>query len=264
MNIDSLTTIDPQRPRKMRGPLKAFLLEAFAETCRKPITLVQVGANDGKMADPVYPFIKKGGWTGLLIEPHPLYFKELQSLHANSPGLVPRNLAISDEPGTLELFHLNEAARDRYPHGLRGCASLERSRMEDALQRGKKRHNVTIRDDDISSTRVEVSKLETVLKEEGLRRADIVVIDVEGHETRVLNSFNLKALKPKLVIIECNGADTGDEDAIVDVLNGADLRVSRFGDDLIGIRPDTIKIPLDAMLHFLAIAPLPLSEVQTN
>ncbi|WP_299500148.1 FkbM family methyltransferase [uncultured Roseobacter sp.] len=264
MDIDSLVTIDPQRPRKLRGPLKTFLLQSFAQTCRKPIRLVQVGANDGKMADPVYPFIAKGGWTGLLIEPHPIYFAELQALHADNPDLVLRNLAISDAPGSLELFHLNEAARDRYPHGLRGCASLERGRMAEALQRGKKRKNVTVRDDDIASTQVEVSTLQTVLEEEGLRQVDIFVIDVEGHETRVLNSFNLKAFKPKLMIIECNGSDVGDENAIVGVMKEAGLRVSRFGDDLIGIRPGAIKIPMEAMLHFLAIAPLPLDDASTD
>ncbi len=252
----SFARIDPARPRKLRGPAKQFVLDAFAASRADKVRLVQVGANDGQMADPVYPYIAAGGWEGLLIEPHPIYFAELKALHAPRPELRLRNLAISEEAGRFDLFHLNEAARDRYPKGLRGCASLERARMIDALERGKKRKAVTVREDDIAVTQVTVMRLDAVLAEEGIDRADILVIDVEGHERQVLRSFDLGKLGPALVVVECNGIDIGNEAEIVTMMNEGGLVVRRFGDDLIGLRPGAVQVPLEAILHFLAIDPI--------
>lgn len=240
--------------RQLRAAMKAFNLRAFADSCPKPITLVQIGANDGRMADPVFPYLSKGGWQGVRIEPHPLYFSELTALHANQPEFQLFNVAISDEPGQMELFHLNEAARDRYPRGLRGCASLGRDRMEDALRRGSRRRKVQIEDGDIVSTRVEVRRLDAVLAEAGIRQADILVIDVEGHEINVLNSFDLPALGLKMAIVECNGPDAGNETEIARLLGTAGLTVTRFGDDLIGIRDGAIPVPLDAVHNLLGFA----------
>ena len=253
MDLSQLTQMNPDRPRRLRRPLRKFILDAFAQSCPAPIRLVQVGANDGKLADPVYPHIVAGNWTGMLIEPHPVYFEELQARHADRPALTLCNLAISDVPGTLELFHLNEAARSRYMGDVRGCASFERSRMVDALQRSSKRKNIPVEDGDVACTKVAVERLDTVLQQQGMTHADILVVDVEGHELTVLRSFDLGAMNPRLAIIECNGAGVGDEGDITEILRAAGLSVSRFGDDLIGIRPGAITIPLEAMLHFLRI-----------
>lgn len=242
--------------RTLRAAMKAFTLRAFADSCPKPVTLVQIGANDGQMADPVFPYLSKGGWRGVRIEPHPLYFSELSALHAQQPEFQLFNVAISDEPGQMQLFHLNETARDRYPRGLRGCASLDRDRMADALRRGSRRRRVDIRDGDIVSTDVRVRRLDEVLAEAGIAQADILVIDVEGHEINVLNSFDPASLGLKMAIVECNGPDAGNEAEIARLLGRAGLKVTRFGDDLIGLRDGAVTVPLDAvhaLLGFQAI-----------
>ncbi len=243
--------ISNQPVRKMRAAMKGFTLKAFEDSCSNPITLVQIGANDGQMADPVHAYLSKGGWQGVRIEPHPLYFSELTALHADQPEFQLFNVAISDEPGEMQLFHLNEAARDRYPRGLRGCASLERDRMLDALRRGSRRRKIDILESDIVATTVQVRRLDSVLTDAGILQADILVVDVEGHETNVLRSFDAAAFGFKMAIVECNGPDAGDEAEIARMLGEAGLKVTRFGDDLVGIRKGALQVPLDAVHDLL-------------
>jgi FkbM family methyltransferase len=233
-----------------------FALEALHDTLTGRITLIQVGANDGKMADPVFPFIVKGQWRGVMIEPHPLYFKELSARHAERPELQMVNTAIASETGEMELFHLNEDARPRYPRGIRGCASLDRSRMEDALRRGRKRKGTTIEDGDIVSTMVQLRRLDTVLADAALEAADLLVIDVEGHELEVLKSFTASKLGLKMAIVECNGMNRGDEPDIVAALKEAGLASYRVGEDILGLRPGAINVTLSTALELAGLEAL--------
>lgn len=52
-------------------------------------TFIQVGANDGKMFDPLYPSLEKleqkKNWIGLQVEPQPQLYGALAVLHADAP-----------------------------------------------------------------------------------------------------------------------------------------------------------------------------------
>ncbi len=250
----------PQLPiEKAASSMKSvlnFALQTLCDALSGRITLIQVGANDGKMADPVFPFILKGQWRGVMIEPHPLYFKELSTRHAERPELQLVNTAIASEPGEMELFHLNEEARARYPRGIRGCASLNRSRMEDALRRGCKRKGTTIEDGDIVSTMVQLRRLDTVLADAALEAADLLVIDVEGHELEVFKSFTASKLGLKMAIVECNGMNRGDEVDIVAALKEAGLASYRVGEDILGLRPGAINVTLSTALELAGLEAL--------
>jgi len=224
------------------------LLDAFADSVPAPATLVQIGAHDGRMADPVHRHLERENWGGILIEPHPVYFAELTKRHAARQNIELLNVGISDSPGHFELFHLNEAARDRYPRGARGCASLDRNRMVDALRRVNDRKGLPVLEEDVSATTIELRRLDAILAEYALRNVDILVVDVEGHERQVLNSFDITALDLKFAIVECNGPDVEFEAAVVQRLKQADLRVLRLGDDLVGFREGELKIPVETAL----------------
>lgn len=236
--------------------LLKFALQALCDTLSDRVTLIQVGANDGKMADPVFPYLTQGKWRGVMIEPHPLYFTELSARHSEQPELKKVNTAIASQAGELELFHLNEDARRRYPRGIRGCASLDRGWMEDALRRGRNRKGTTIEDGDIVATKAAVRRLDEVLGEAGLEAADLLVIDVEGHELEVFKSFDAVMLKLKMAIVECNGLNRGDEAEIVTQLKAAGLVSFRVGDDILGMRPDAVLVPLPMALELAGLSPL--------
>jgi FkbM family methyltransferase len=74
---------------------------------RKPVTLVQVGANDGTLLSAP---IRRFGWTGILIEPVPFIFEMLKSNYADVSGLVLLNIAIhaQDDGGKVPFYSVKQ------------------------------------------------------------------------------------------------------------------------------------------------------------
>lgn len=57
---------------------------------------------------------------------------------------------------------------------------------------------------DIEKIKVNVRKLDTILKESGLSHVDYVTIDVEGWELTVMEGFSTEIYKPKVIVLENN------------------------------------------------------------
>ncbi|WP_050602058.1 FkbM family methyltransferase [Ruegeria sp. 6PALISEP08] len=255
MKIDTLPTAIDGRPRKTKLALLDFLLRCF-DAQAELVTVVQVGANDGRLDDPIWQFWSKDYWRGVLIEPHPVYFSDLSSMHEENPNVALVNCAVSEWPGKMDLYHMDEGVRDRCPRWLRGCASLTEERMLSAVQRANRNRGEDIPLSAVVCTQVSARRLDDILHDLEITQADLLLIDVEGHEVSVLNSFDLSSLNLKLAIIECNVGDRGDEETIVSTLNDAGLLTYKFVNDIVAVRPEVINVPVEAMLHFQNFVPL--------
>ena len=76
------------------------------------IFFVQIGAHDGRTLDPISPYVREFGWKGLLIEPQPNVFAQLQVNYADRPDLILENVAIGEKEGTLRLHCFRNANAD--------------------------------------------------------------------------------------------------------------------------------------------------------
>ncbi|WP_159090018.1 FkbM family methyltransferase [Ruegeria sp. Alg231-54] len=259
MNLNDLPTSVPGRPRKSKLAMRDFLL-ASLDARAGHMHVVQVGANDGKLEDPLFRYWSKDTWTGVLIEPHPVYFKELEGLHGKNPNVVLVNAAVSESPGTMALYHMDERLRSSCPGWLRGCASVEKGRMESAVQRANRKQGLTIPESAVVSTEVRTRRLDDILTEHGTRKADVLVVDVEGHEVAVLNSVDFSSLETKVALIECNVGNRESKGSIVSTLNAAGMIAYQIADDIVGVRPNANTIPIEAMFHFENMVPLAVEE----
>ena len=259
MDIQSLPTAIPDRPRRSRLALLDFLLACF-DAQSNSVQVVQVGANDGKLDDPILPHWSKPHWKGVLIEPHPLYFSALASLHAANPNVSLVNAPVSQVAGSMTLYHLDETYSGAYPGWLRGCASLDRGRMVAAIDRANRKTGADVPHSAVAETTVAARRLDDILAETGVSAADILVIDVEGHERPVLDSFDPARLGLSLAIVECNAGDPAEQDAIVSALNAAGLVSYRLAADIVALRPGRVTIPIEAMFHFNNLVPLTVQE----
>ncbi|SDW24998.1 methyltransferase, FkbM family [Ruegeria halocynthiae] len=265
MILSNLPTNVSGRPWKSKRALRDFMLaclDAQSETVR----VVQVGANDGKMEDPIWQYWSHGKWSGVLIEPHPVYFADLQALHDHNPKIELVNAAVSETDGTMALYHMAEHLRDECPDWLRGCASFDKKRMEAAVQTANRKNRLDIPQSAVVSTDVNVRRLDDILAELDKPKADLLVVDVEGHEVAVLASFDFSSLEAKAAIIECNAGNREEQQAIVSELNAAGMIAYQAAGDIIGLRPNAITIPIEAMFHFENMVPLAVDEqpVPTN
>ena len=253
-----------KREQRARERAREFFLSALMDAVDRArggtVMAVQVGANDGKMVDPLYRMFCDHGWSGVLIEPHPVYFNDLSRLHKSRPQVRPINRGISDAPGSMRLYHLQEAARPRYPDWLRGCASLSADRMQEALVVGAGQKGIAPDPGDIDSVEITLVRLDALLAEQGIATADVLVVDVEGHELPVLNSADLASLGLSLVIVECNGLNLGQERDYVQAIARGGFQVFRLGDDLIGFDPARLQLPLGDVLKLMAVPVLNAPE----
>lgn len=216
--------MDREDPHYIK-PIRSFLLHWLNEQHGENVKVVQVGANDGTMADPLSPVIGRFNWQGLLIEPVPKYFDALSAKYAGNDRVQPQNYAISLEAGTLEIFHVDPAKEEIYPGWARGLASFEREHVERAVKPA-----------DIISVVVPCHPLHDILIEKGFTDAHILVVDVEGAEKLVFSSFKFATFRPSMIEVETRHLDPPVKDWLFARFHKGGYDVYDFGYDTIAIR----------------------------
>lgn len=161
-------------------------------------TFVEVGAFDGETYSNTN-FLADLGWRGLYIEPFNESFNLCFNRHYyNNVDVI--CCAIGTETREIELYqsfshiihtHSNEEQKVSYL----STTNLEQTKIVPQIEWsnhfGFKTHKVY------------QNTLENVLIEYNIpKNFDILVVDVEGNETDVLNSFSIEKWKPKMMIIE--------------------------------------------------------------
>src|SRR6476659_553208 len=94
-------------PRSATSP-QEFLDAYFASPEEKCV--IQVGANDGIMCDPLRPYLASGrarSIRAVLIEPIPLYFEKLKDLYADYPNINVLNVACGASAGIAPLYFVD-------------------------------------------------------------------------------------------------------------------------------------------------------------
>jgi FkbM family methyltransferase len=157
---------------------------------------VEIGAYDGRTGSASYMFEKRG-WRCLLVEPVPALVEEIRK---HRTGMVV-NCAVSNKEGVATLFVAEKVEQ-------MSTLDLTPNHLEWIRQVGGAVKEITVR----------TATLDTLLVEAAFPEIQFITIDVEGHETAVLEGFTLEAHRPRIVIVEDNS------------VNG-DRRVARYMSD---------------------------------
>lgn len=138
---------------------------------------VDVGAYDGVSLNNTLFFEKERGWTGINIEPHPDFFKELAAKRPNCRNL---NVAIDKTEGMTDFLHIDGptsvlsgiVANYDPRHLLR----VERENAELGTHR--------------KVIQVPTRRLDSIFREHGVNRVHYMSIDVEGSEMNCIQTIN--------------------------------------------------------------------------
>jgi FkbM family methyltransferase len=231
-------TFAMRRPQRLDGPILAMLLNAVHDRHAGRVFVLQIGAGTGVGRPTLLARFQNDGWSGLLIEPHPVHFAALETLHTESDRVAVLNLGISDVSANLLLHSLTPEASAANPKLAPHRASLIRDRLAAP----------GLTDADIASVEVPFLRLDSVLQELGIDSAQLVVVNAGGHEEQVLRSFSLGGLKPTLALVR-TVPGTALDDACLAALTEADLTPYRVGGWLAGLAPG-LSVPLDDLLTF--------------
>ena len=152
----------------------------------RPGIFVEVGAYDGESFSNTSG-LADIGWEGHYIEPHPDFAQKCLHRHTkNNVKVYP--FAIDSIPG-MKTLHVGDA--------LTTMSDVTRNAYDSIPWA---RH---VNFD--SSIQIQSIRLDDMLNATGIPKAfELLVVDVEGYELNVFNSFDIDEWKPKMVIVELN------------------------------------------------------------
>lgn len=215
--------------------VRAKLDRAVADL--EQVYFVQVGANDGVRADPLRPFIVSDArWRGLLLEPVEFLFERLCRNYAEQADRVTcLNVAASDEEGTRRLYFLPEDMGPidgkRPPAHATGLGSFDRGHV--------RKHLGPAAENYLTEQEVTCRPLGRICAEAGLPRVDLVCVDTEGHDYRVLAGFDFERYRPAVILFEHRHLSEADGRAIAALLRRYGYTASRHGMNTVAVRKAT-------------------------
>lgn len=175
--------------------------------------ILQVGANDGFVNDPLYKFIKKYKAKGILIEPQKKPFSVLKSIY-HKDDIEVINCAIDRVNGVRKLYRLS-FSDERWASGL---SSFSHDQMLKVINSGMietkaRKYKIKLpadRNDWIGFDEVESLNFDTLAKNYHIKAVDLLMIDTEGFDAEIVRMFDFEKFRPLVVVFEKTHLSNGD------------------------------------------------------
>lgn len=167
--------------------LENFLKVIFKNKIKQ---LIQIGANDGKRFDILNKFIKSNKTKAILIEPIKKNFEELKVNYQKLNYVKLENLAISVNNEINYLFKVDEKYLKYYGDHVPGITSFNKQHL---IDHGIKRNHI-IRE------KVSSSSIKKIIFKYKLKNLDLLYIDTEGYDGKIVLDFlNIRLFNPIII-----------------------------------------------------------------
>ena len=222
-------------PPELLSSASRRFLEFDDVVCRRMIethpalTFVQVGAYDGTTHDPLAKYIARYHWRGILIEPQASLADRLREMYAGNDRVIVAQVAIDRTAGTRSIFSVDPA---RTPKWASALASFDRSHLV--------KHAAMIPglEEMITQENVQCLPFSDVLPRLGSDDVDILQIDAEGADARILSLFPFAEVRPAIVHWEIAHLSREDRAATLHRLASFGYRFSESGSqDMLAVLP---------------------------
>lgn len=202
----------------------------FSTIDPKNFFFVQIGANDGKTNDPLYPYITRYDLSGIAVEPQLDVFRLLKKTYKNYPMVKCVNAAIAKEAGNQPFYVVKESIRtkENFSH-LTGIATFNKDVLRRTLR--KKLPKDEYVDDYIQKVSVRTLPFNDLLKENNIKRVDMIQIDCEGHDYEILKMIDWEKLSPTLINFESSHLSDKDRMECEVMLENVGYKWFRYGSD---------------------------------
>lgn len=204
----------------------------------KKIFFVQIGSNDGIRDDRLYKFIRLYKWGGVLIEPQKKTFEilKLNYSFSKNQNLIFENCAVAEEDKYMNLFKINEISdvfsaissfKKEEVQKLIDSGYVERKAKENYINLPKEKK------DWIISEKVKCVKINALLEKHKIENIDLLCIDTEGYDDKIVLSFPFEKIKPKIIIFEHTSLSAHKKEKIESFLNYHSYNLKIYTSDII-------------------------------
>ena len=154
--------------------------------------LLQVGACDGGLGDPVRCFLARGNIRAVLVEPIEANFNRLCARYEGMQNVSMLRVAVSHSDGVVSMYRAREDGRWSGNLWVGQVASFSREHL---LHHG-------VQDAEIVEEQVPAMTVQSILNHAGVDEVGFVQIDTEGFDSEIVNMvLNLKA-RPDFINFE--------------------------------------------------------------
>ena len=222
-------------PRHLLEPALLRNVEFDDVVCRhmfehgEACVFVQVGAYDGLSTDPLFKYIARCGWRGVMLEPQPRPAEQLCALYEGVEGIVVVQAAVDQARGQRSLYTVE---CDELPKWAGGMASFNRDHIV--------KHDYLIPGlaEKIRELKVDCITFDDVLAKLPGERLDLLQIDAEGADGYLLSLFPFDRVMPAIVHWEIKNMTRPQQEAALDLLCSLGYRICRSGgEDMLAVLP---------------------------
>lgn len=211
------------------------ILKALGSKSR--IFFLQVGSNDGLQGDPLHELIahdKK--WTGVFIEPVGFLFQRLTKNYIDNGRFIFENLAIDLQRCTRTFFYVSPKAKeelgDELPYWHDQLGSFNRDHILKPLA-GKLEPYIV-------EEQIKCVPLQDVLDRNNVTEIDLIHIDTEGYDYKILSQVDLSRYKPSIILFEHQLLSPDELQKARLKLQHAEYELFEYGADTLAVRRSTV------------------------
>ena len=164
------------------------LLQYFNQ--KKNGVVFDIGAADGTRYSNSRFLIENCQWSGVLVEPHPVFFKEIENLYRNNENVRYKNAAVHEVCGRMPFYVYG--MNNLEPAQVSTLSPMFRDRVISLYGNGYEEKSIE----------VEVVTLKSLFEEFNVSTVDFLSIDCEGNDMNVLKSNDWKFIRPHLICVE--------------------------------------------------------------
>ena len=157
---------------------------------------VQVGSNDGKTGDPLHSWLlSKKGWSAVFVEPVPFLFESLKEAYSGEKRFSFENVVINDG-SEVPFYWVSQDARAELPDlpfWWNQLGGFSREHITDHLPE---------LEPFIETTTLLGISLTDLFERHALDKVDLLHIDTEGADYKILSQLNLDRYHPRVILYE--------------------------------------------------------------
>ena len=174
-----------------RAPASRAAVYSHVSRVKAPVFFVQIGAMDGASFDPIHAHVKAHHWRGILVEPLPDMMDRLRNNYGQQKGLAFENVAITEQEERRTLYRVPTEAIKRagLPDWVMGMSTFVPGKL-DCYQ------------PHVVEQAVACIPLAKLLAKHRPAKVDILQIDAEGYDFKILKQFDFARYRPSVVNFE--------------------------------------------------------------